>query len=85
MCLPPSSDDIKNVWNHAFTCRICLRGVDRETFIFIFTRIHYVKINEMDREIGMRQMNSLHSACYLFRNISTGNLKVFVENKFDWP
>jgi len=44
-----------------------------------------VKINEMDREIEMRQMNSLHSACYLFRNTSTGNLKVFVENKFDWP
>jgi hypothetical protein len=39
----------------------------------------------MDREIGMRQMNSLHSACHLFRNTSTGNLKVVVENKVDWP
>jgi len=44
-----------------------------------------VKFHEMDREIGMRQMNSLHSACYLFRNTSTGNLKVVVENKVDWP
>jgi len=44
-----------------------------------------VKIHEMNKESGWRQKNSLHSACYLFRNTSTGNLKVFVENKVDWP
>jgi len=85
MCSPPHSAEIKNEWNHTSTCPVCLRGLNRETFTFNFTRIHYVKIHEMDKEIGRRQKNSLHSACYLFGNTSTGNLKVFVENKVDWP
>jgi hypothetical protein len=85
MCSPPPSAEVKNEWNHPSVRPICLRGVERESFTFTCTRIHYVKIHETDREIGMRQMNSLHSACYTFKNTSTGNLNVFVENRVDWP
>jgi hypothetical protein len=83
MCSRPSSAEMKNECSYTSAHPVCLHGVDRETFTF--TRIHYVKIHEMGRVIGMRQMNSLHSACYLFKTTSTGNLNVFVENKLDLP